>query len=335
MLNDFRGEVWINTHEDILNAMIKANSEPVDGGYGVESYAARAAELMQKNFKDKIYTTFAMNGTAANIMTLKAMLDRWDSVLCTEQTHIDNYEAGAFEFNLGNKILTIPSPDGKITVDLIKDLLKIHINHKYIPKVITLAQPTELGTVYTPDELKDICDYAHANGMYVYLDGARLFTAIAALDTDIKTMIEYPDIDAFTFGGTKAGAMFGEMIIFRREEFARHLPYSQKQSLQHLSKSKFLSVQLIELLKDGLWFKNGKIATDMAKLLEKKLLEKGIKTAYKVESNLLFCIIDHERVAKITEKYSLHYWEEDKDIIRLVTTHLTTEEQIDNLISLL
>jgi len=335
MLNDFRGEVWINTHEDILNAMIKANSEPVDGGYGVESYAEKATGLMQKNFSDKIYTTFAMNGTAANIIALKAMLDRWDSILCTEQTHIHTYEAGAFEYNLGNKILTIPSPDGKITVELIKELLKSHKNHKYIPKVITLAQPTELGTVYTPDELKEICDYAHENGMYVYLDGARLFTAIAALDTDIRTMIEYPDIDAFTFGGTKAGAMFGEMVIFRRKEFSRNLPYSQKQSLQHLSKSKFLSVQLIELLENDLWFKHGKIATDMAKLLEKKLLEKGIKTAYKVQSNLLFCIIDHETVDRITKEYSLHYWEEDKEIIRLVTTHLTTEEQIDHLISLL
>jgi len=335
MLNDFRGEVWINAHENILNAMIKANSEPVDGGYGVESYAEKATGLMQKNFSDKIYTTFAMNGTAANIIALKAMLDRWDSILCTEQTHIHTYEAGAFEYNLGNKILTIPSPDGKITVELIKELLKSHKNHKYIPKVITLAQPTELGTVYTPDELKEICDYAHENGMYVYLDGARLFTAIAALDTDIRTMIEYPDIDAFTFGGTKAGAMFGEMVIFRRKEFSRNLPYSQKQSLQHLSKSKFLSVQLIELLENDLWFKHGKIATDMAKLLEKKLLEKGIKTAYKVQSNLLFCIIDHETVDRITKEYSLHYWEEDKEIIRLVTTHLTTEEQIDHLISLL
>ena len=335
MLNDFRGEVWINTHEDILKAMIEANSQPVDGGYSLESHAEKAKELMQKNFKDEIYTTFAMNGTAANIIALKAMLDRWDSVLCTEQTHIHNYEAGAFEFNLGNKILTIPSEDGKITVDLIKKLLKLHINHKYLPKVITLAQPTELGTVYTPDELKEICDYAHANGMYVYLDGARLFTAIAALNTDIKTMIEYPDIDAFTFGGTKAGAMFGEMVVFRRKEFSRNLPYSQKQSLQHLSKSKFLSVQLVELLKDDLWFKHGKIATDMAKLLEKKLLEKGIKTAYKVESNLLFCIIDHERVDRITKEYSLHYWEEDKDIIRLVTTHMTTEDQIDHIISIL
>ena len=218
---------------------------------------------------------------------------------------------------------------------IIEELKKQHINHKYLPKVITLAQPTEFGTVYTPDELKAICDYAHENGMYVYLDGARLFTAIASLDTDIRTMIEYPDIDAFTFGGTKAGAMFGEMVIFRRKEFARNLTYSQKQSLQHLSKSKFLSVQLVELLRDGLWFKHGKIATDMAKLLEKKLAEKGIKTAYKVQSNLLFCIIDHETVARITKEYSLHYWEEDKEVIRLVTTHLTTEEQIDHLISLI
>lgn len=335
MLNDFRGEVWINTHEDILNAMIKANSEPVDGGYSVESYAEKATELMQQNFTDKIYTTFAMNGTAANIIALKAMLDRWDSIICAEQTHVHTYEAGAFEYNLGNKILTIPSPDGKITVELIKELKKQHINHKYLPRVITLAQPTEFGTVYTPDELKAICDYAHENGMYVYLDGARLFTAIASLDTDIRTMIEYPDIDAFTFGGTKAGAMFGEMVIFRRKEFSRNLTYSQKQSLQHLSKSKFLSVQLVELLRDGLWFKHGKIATDMAKLLEKKLAEKGIKTAYKVQSNLLFCIIDHETVARITKEYSLHYWEEDKEVIRLVTTHLTTEEQIDHLISLI
>lgn len=334
MLNDFRGEVWLNVHPDLLDTIVKLNCEPVDGGYSDESYARKATALMQRYFKDEIYTTFAINGTAANVMAMKAMLDRWSTILCARQTHINTYEAGALEFNLGNKILSIESEDGKLTPALVDELLASVKNYKYLPKVIVIAQPTEFGTVYTNAEIKAICDYAHERDLYVYVDGARLGNGVVSTGTNLTEMIEETGVDAFSFGGTKAGAMMGEMIVFRRKEFANNLKYSQKQSLQHMSKSKFLSAQIARILETELWLKNAQIGNERAKYLEKRLAEKGIKTAWKVQSNMVFAVIEPETFAKITAVYDLHYWN-TKNVVRLATTHETTNEQIDNLVSLI
>lgn len=334
MLNDFRGEVWLNVHPDLLDTIVKLNREPVDGGYSDESYARKATALMQRYFKDEIYTTFAINGTAANVMAMKAMLDRWSTILCARQTHINTYEAGALEFNLGNKILSIESEDGKLTPALVDELLASVKNYKYLPKVIVITQPTEFGTVYTNAEIKAICDYAHERDLYVYVDGARLGNGVVSTGTNLTEMIEETGVDAFSFGGTKAGAMMGEMIVFRRKEFANNLKYSQKQSLQHMSKSKFLSAQIARILETELWLKNAQIGNERAKYLEKRLAEKGIKTAWKVQSNMVFAVIEPETFAKITAVYDLHYWN-TKNVVRLATTHETTNEQIDNLVSLI
>lgn len=331
---DFRGEIWNNVHPELLDAIIKSNDDPVDGGYGDEKYARKATALMQKYFSDEIYTTFAINGTAANVMAMKAMLDRWSTILCASQTHINTYEAGALEFNLGNKILSIECEDGKLTPTKVNKLLASVKNYKYNPKVIVVTQPTEFGTVYTNEELKALCDHAHSIGLYVYLDGARIGNGVVALNTNLTDMIEKTGIDAFSFGGTKAGAMMGEMIVFRRKEFANHLEYSQKQSLQHMSKSKFLSVQMAKILETDLWLKNAKIGNEKAKLLEEELARKGIKTAYKVQSNMVFAIIDPETFARIRKVYDLHYWNED-NVVRLATMYLTTDEQIRSFVDMI
>ena len=334
-LQDFHGEVWINAHEDVVSAMIKANNEVIDGGYGTDSYSKMTTELMQKYFDEPIYTTFAINGTAANVMALKAMLQRYDSIICAEQTHINTYEAGAFEYNLGNKILTAKTTDGKLSPKIIDDLLLATKKYKYNPKVITIAQPTEFGTLYTIDELKELCDYAHAKNMYVYLDGARIGNAVVELNTDLKQMIEYTDIDAFSFGGTKAGAMFGEMIIFRRKEFDNNLKYSQKQSLQHMSKSKFLSAQIYTILKNELWLDLAKKSNKMAKFLANKLVEKGYKIYYPCQTNMVFVVICPEKLSVLEKTYDMHYWDEFEHVLRLATTYQTTEKQIEDLLKML
>lgn len=331
---DFRGEVWNNIHPELLDAILEANTVPVDGGYGEEQYARKATDLMQQYFSEKIYTTFAINGTAANVMAMKAMLDKWSTILCASQSHINTYEAGALEFNLGNKILSIECEDGKLTPAKVNKLLASVKNYKYIPKVIVITQPTEFGTVYTNDELKELCDYAHAMGLYVYIDGARIGNGVVALNTNFTDMIEKTGVDAFSFGGTKVGAMMGEMIVFRRKEFANYLKYSQKQSLQHMSKSKFLSVQIARILETDLWLKNARIGNEKAKQLETALAQKGIKTAYQVQSNMVFAIIDPKTFEKIQKVHDLHYWNEN-NVVRLATTHLTTDEQIKDFIELL
>ena len=331
----FHGEVWINAHQEIVDAVVKANAEPIDGGYGNDYYSKKATALMQENFSFPIYTTFTINGTAANVMAMKAMLDRWSAIICSEQTHINTYEAGAFEFNLGNKIISTKTEDGKLTPKIIADLMLATKKYKYKPKVVAMAQPTEYGTVYTPAEIKAICDFAHENGMYVYIDGARIGNAVAALGTNLKEMIEDTGVDAFSFGGTKAGAMFGEMIVFCRPEFNNYLEYSQKQSIQHMSKSKFLSAQIVTILEKEFWLRDGEKSNAAAKLLGEKVSAKGYEIYYKRETNMVFCVIPPEKFAPLCEKYDMHYWDEFTHVVRLATTHMTTEKEINELVDLL
>lgn len=334
-LKDFNGEVWTNTHPAVLAAMAAVNEEPVDGKVGNDRFSKHAEQLLQAQFAGKIHTMMTFNGTAANILALKSMLHSWSAVVCAQCTHIHVYECGALEYMLGNKILTAESPDGKLTPALVEALLESNKNYKYNPEVLVITQPTELGVLYTCGELKALCDYAHAKGMYVYLDGARLAHAVAALNTDLHTMIEESGIDTFSFGGTKAGAMFGEMVVFLREQFARNLSYSQKQSLQHMDKSKFLGVQMECLLKDGLWLKTAGHANAMAGLLKERLAEKGIAPYYSVDTNMVFCRLTPAQFVRVTAVYDLHYWDKAEGVVRFATTHETTEEKIEKLVSLL
>lgn len=334
-LKDFRGEVWTNVHPEILEQIVSANHEIVDGKVGNDGYTKRTTEIMQKFFKDEIRAVYAINGTAANILALKSMLDRYSTVLCEEQTHINTHESGALESMLGNKILAMKGECGKLSPKIISDYLIKIKNYKYLNKVIVITQPTELGVLYTNQEIKDICDFAHERGMYVYVDGARLSNALVALDTTVTEMIEDTGVDAFSFGGTKAGAMFGEIVVFRRKEHFVALDYLQKQALQHLDKSKFLGVQMEYLLRTELWKKTAKHANDTAKYLERGLNEKGIQAYLPVHTNAVFCRLTQEQLDKINSVYELNYWFVEEQVVRFMTTFATDYKAIDNLLSLI
>lgn len=335
MSKDFRGEIWTNVDPRVMEAMVKANLETVDGCVGNDSYSLKAIEHIQGYFKEKIYATYTINGTGANIIALKAMLDRYSAVICANETHINVYEAGAFEYTLGNKILSAESLDGKLTPELIEKILKDNKKYKYHPKVAVITQPTEFGTVYTVEELKTLCDYVHSLGMYVYVDGARIGTALASLNCTLTEMIEYPDIDAFTVGGTKSGAMFGEMVVFRRKEFATALPYLQKQSFQHFDKSKFIGVQFCALFENNLWIENARKANDGAKLLEREFAKKGIHPYYPVEANMFFAVLGEEQLERLTSVFDLHYWNQDTKAVRIASTQYTNEETVKKLTDLI
>ena len=330
----FRGEVWAKVHPEILRLMVEANDEPVDGGVGQDGHSMHAAALMKQQFSSSVNVIYAINGTGANVLALKRMLRHGDTVLCAEQAHINTYECGALEASVGAKILSIESPDGKLSPALLDTLLLKIKKYKYHPKVVAITQPTEFGTLYSLAELKALCDHVHSLGMSVFLDGARLGAASVALDASLHQMIEETGVDVFTFGGTKAGAMFGEMIVSRRPEFADNISYYQKQSLQHLDKSRFLGVQMEYILETGLWLKNAGNANKMAKLLEKKLAAKGVEMFYPVETNMVFCVIEPDKLNEITQYFDLHYWDEFTHVVRLATNYLTTEEEINALVAL-
>ncbi len=328
---DFRGEVWTTVHPDILKRIVAVNDEAVDGGNGNDGHSRHAVELMQSFFKERIWTTFAINGTAANILALKSMLPRNGCIVCASQTHVTTHECGAFEYTLGCKILECECDDGKLTTDVLAARLKAAARYGYMPQVVVITQPTEFGTMYSLDELKALCDYAHSRKMAVYIDGARIGNAVAALNATLSEMIEGTGVDAFSWGATKAGAMFGEMVVFRRDEWGANLPYLQKQSMQHLDKSQFLGVQAEYLLESGLWLENARLANQAAKHLETRLKQIGIPIRYSVETNMVFCILTSEQLKAVTQVFDAHYWDEPTHVVRLACTYLTTDEAIETL----
>ena len=336
MLNkSFRGEVWNNIDSKVLEELVRINDEPVDGKVGQDKYTAKATEHLQSFFDTEISVLYTINGTAANIIALKAMLDRFGTIICAEQAHINTYECGALEYNLGNKILTIPTENAKITPEMIDRLLFAHKSHQYCPQVISITQPTELGTVYTIDELKVLVQYAHSKGMKLFIDGARLGSALASLNCTIREMMAETGVDAFTVGGTKAGAMFGEAVVFTDKNTLSAGDYILKQSLQHFDKSKFLGSQMLTLFENDRWIKNFGHANKMAKLLEEQLGLKGIYPYFPVESNVLFCVIEESILEKLRTVYDLKYWFEDKKVVRITTTFSTTEEDVFGLVNLI
>ncbi|MBP5671632.1 MAG: aminotransferase class I/II-fold pyridoxal phosphate-dependent enzyme [Victivallales bacterium] len=332
---DFRGEVWTTVHPKILERMVAVNDEPIDDNDGRDGHSRHAVELMQRFFKERIWTTFAINGTAANILALKSMLPRNGSIVCAAQTHVNTHECGAFEYTLGCKILDCECDDGKLTPDAVAARLKSAQRFGYRPQVVVVTQPTELGTMYSLEELKALCDFAHSRKMAVYVDGARIGNAVVALNTTLTELIEGTGVDAFSWGATKAGAMFGEMVVFRREEWGGSLPYLQKQSMQHLDKSQFLGVQAEYLLESGLWLENARLANQAAKRIEARLHEVGIPLRYPVETNMVFCILTPEQLKKVTKVFDAHYWDESTQIVRIAATYLTTDEAIAELASCL
>ena len=330
---DFRGEVWTTVHPDILERIVAVNDEPIDDNDGRDFHSRHAVELMQQFFKERIWTTYAINGTGANILALKSMLPRDGCIVCASQTHVNTHECGAFEYTLGCKILECECDDGKLTVDAVAARLKAARRFGYVPQVVVITQPTEFGTMYSLDELKTLCDYAHSLKMTVYIDGARIGNAVVALNTTLTEMIEGTGVDAFSWGATKAGAMFGEMVVFRREEWGASLPYLQKQSMQHLDKSQFLGVQAEYLLESGLWLENARLANQAAKRLEARLRQIGIPLRYPVETNMVFCILTPEQLKAVTQVFDAHYWDEPTHVVRLACTYKTTDEAIDTLVA--
>lgn len=331
----FRGEVWDNTDPAVLQELVRINTEAVDGKVGQDGYTAKATAYLQSFFDRKIEVLYTINGTAANIIALKALLGRYGSVICAEQAHINTYECGATEYNLGSKLLTSPTADGKLTPALIDGVLREHESHQYIPQVIAITQPTELGTLYTVEELRALAEYAHQKNMRLFVDGARLGAALAALGVTLREMIAQTGVDVCTVGGTKAGAMFGEAVIFTDGALVTAGDYILKQSMQHFDKSKFLGAQMCVLFQNDRWIRNFEHANRMAKLLEAELKRKGSEIFYPVESNVVFCVMEKETLERIGKKYDLKYWYRDRKVVRLATTFSTTEEEVMDLISMI
>ena len=277
---------------------------------------------------------FVFNGTAANILGLSLLLRPYEAVICAESSHLNVDECGAAERLLGCKLLPVQSPDGKLTPALIESRLTgLGDEHRAQPRVVQIAQVTELGTCYSLVELKKISEYCRSHGLLMYIDGARLANAAAYLGCALADIAGHADV--LSFGGTKNGALGVEAVLVMSDVVAEGGQYHRKQLLQLASKMRFLSAQVSALLDNDLWLQNARQANAMAQRLAAAIsAEEGIRLAYPMQSNGVFAELDRERIALLQRDWNLHIWSEAANgrcVVRLMTAFDSTEQDIDEL----
>ncbi len=323
-------------HPEILKAIERVNIGHTVG-YGDDVYTESAVKKFKDVFGENIDVYFVFNGTAANVLSLKAGTDTFNSIICTETSHLNQDECGAPEKFTGCKVITVPSKDGKIGIELIREHhYGIGFEHHSQLKVISITQATELGTVYTIQELKALTDYAHSNNLLVHVDGARICNAAVSLNKSLKEITTDVGVDVFSFGGNKNGLMFGEVIVFFNRKLAENFKYYRKQGMQLFSKMRFLAAQFEALLSDGLWRKNAEHSNKMAQLLAHEVREiPQIKITQKVETNGVFAIIPGKYIPILQKKYFFYVWDENRSEVRWMTSFDTTEEDVHNFVKLM
>jgi threonine aldolase len=316
-------------HPAIFDAMAKVNHGHTIA-YGDDPYTFEATKLFRKEFGEHVEVFFVFIGSAANVLGIKAATQPYHAVICPETAHINVDECGAPERFTGCKVLTVSTENGKLTVDLVKKHMHgFGFQHHSQPKVISISQPTELGTVYTPSEVKELADYAHSNSMYLHMDGARLANAAVSLGVDFKTFTTDVGVDILSFGGTKNGMMYGEAIVFFRPELANEFMYTRKQGLQLASKMRYISSQFTAYLSNKQWQTTAQHANKMAKLLASELSAvKQVKITQPVQVNGVFAIIPEEIISKLQNEYFFYVWDDTRSEVRWMTSWDTTEEDI-------
>lgn len=324
-------------HPRIMQAIVDANKDHTIA-YGDDKWTIKAKSAFRQLLGDeKIQPFFTFNGTGANVISLQACVKPFSSIICAATAHIAVDECGAPTKFSGCPLKEIETPGGKLTPDLVKPLLHgFDFEHHSQPKVIAISQTTELGTVYTPQEIKALADLAHKHDMYLFIDGTRIANACAALNVSLKEMTVDCGVDIFTFGGTKNGLMMGEAIIPLRDELAEKLKYYRKQSTQLYSKMRYISAQFIPYITENIWMENARKSNFAAQQLAAEMdKNKQIRFTQKAESNALFFILNAEITQKLRERYFFYDWDVNRNESRLVCSWDTSDDDIRNFIDYL
>ncbi|MFJ4923213.1 threonine aldolase family protein [Streptomyces sp. NPDC088725] len=326
----FASDNYAGAHPEILAALALAN-----GGhqiaYGEDDYTDHLQRVMHSHFGPTAVAFPVFNGTGANVVSLQALTDRWGGVVCAESAHINTDECGAPEKVAGLKLMTVPTPDGKLTPELIdRQAYGWDDEHRSRPQVVSITQNTELGTVYTPDEIRAICDHAHERGMKVHLDGARIANAAASLDVPMRTFTNAAGVDILSFGGTKNGMLFGEAVVVLDPDAAHAMKYLRKLSMQLASKMRFVSVQLEALLAGDLWLRSARHSNAMAqRLAEGVRTVDGVEFLYPVQANAVFARLPYDVVVRLQRRFRFYDWGGRPGDVRWMCSFDTTEDDID------
>lgn len=335
-MRSFASDNNSGVHPSVMDALHRANTDH-SFGYGDDCWTEEAVRKIRETFTPDCEPLFVFNGTGSNVVALQLMTRPYNSIVCAETAHIYVDECGSPVKMTGCQIRPVVTPDGKLTPELIKPYLHgFGDQHHSQPGAIYLSQCTELGTVYTPRELKALTALAHEQGMYVHMDGARIANACAALHLSLKELTVDCGIDVLSFGGTKNGLMMGECVVVFTDALKAEARFVRKQSAQLASKMRYLSCQFTAYLSDNLWLKNATHANAMANRLYEALKPlPGVCFTQKAESNQLFLTMPRAVIDRMLQSYFFYFWDEANDEIRLVTSFDTTEEDIEQFIATL
>ena len=338
----FASDNYAGVHPSLFEVMQSVN-EGHEKAYGDDYVTQELKAIFKENFGPKAEVFPVFNGTGANVIALSSVLKRWESVICAETAHINSDEGGAPEKMAGIKLWTIPTPDGKLTPELIKPhLFDIGSVHRSQVAVISITQTTEMGTLYSIPEIKALADFAHENNLKLHMDGARLSNAAAALNATFKEFTTDAGVDLVSFGGTKIGALAAEaVVVINSETLAHSIPFLRKTSMQLPSKMRFVSAQLIGLLKDDLAINSAKHANAMAKALDAGVREIAAKSNGRVsvpnptQANAVFPILPMEIIEEIQKEYWFYLWDHNTGQVRWMCAWDTSEEDVKGLLNAL
>jgi len=316
---------------EVLEALAKANVDHALA-YGEDEYCERADRIFKQQFGEQASVFFVFNGTGANVLCLDALTKSHEAVICAETAHVNVDECGAPQRIIGCRLLTVDTPDGKLTPELVGTRMHgFGFEHHSQPKTITITQPTELGTLYTLDEIKALVDLAHSHDMYLHIDGARLGNAAQALGCTFKQMTTDLGVDALSFGGTKNGLMMGEAAVILNPKLADNLKYRRKQAAQLCSKMRFVAAQFEAYFNNDLWLRNAEHSNRMAKMLYNKVKDiDGVTIVYPVQANGVFAKLKREVWKELQKEYFFYDWDEDADVVRWMCSFDTTDDDINN-----
>lgn len=335
-MRSFGSDNHSGIHPQILEAIAAANADHVFA-YGDDPLTARVTEQFRELFGPQADPYLVFNGTGANVLALRTLTRSYNAVVCARTAHINVDECGAPEFQTGCKLLSVDTPDGKLTPELVATQLHgFGFQHHSQPGAVSISQPTELGTLYTVDEIRALADQAHRHGLYLHVDGARFANAVAALGVSPRAMITDTGVDALSFGGTKNGMMLGEAVIFLRPELSKNAMYERKQLMQLASKMRFVAAQFEAYLRDDLWLTLAARSNAAAAYMASRIAGiPGVTLTQRVQVNGLFALMPRQAAEKLRENYYFYDWDESRGEVRWMCSFDTTREDIDGFVEAL
>jgi threonine aldolase len=326
----FASDNSAGVHPSVLSAIAIVN-EGHTLAYGHDPYTQEIERRVAAQFGERAQAFFVFNGSAANVLSLRAACRPWEAAICAESAHVNVDECGALESVAGIKLLTVPTPDGKLTPELAERRIdRIGDEHAVQPRVLTVSQSTELGTLYQPDELRALADFAHEHELVLHVDGSRLTNAAAALGVSLGEASTTVGADIVSFGGTKNGLLGGEAVVFAAPDLADGFLYLRKLTLQLASKMRFVAAQFDAYLSDELWRRNAGHANAMAARLREAVSDiESVRITHAAQANVVFATLPAEAIAPLQDEFAFYLWDARAGEVRWMCAWDTTEADVD------